>query len=65
MTPTEFSGWHKATASEPRGSCVEVGYAPGRRGIRDTTLGQASPVAEGSERAFRRLLDAMKSDRLG
>ena len=64
MTPTEFSGWHKATASEPRGSCVEVGYAPGRRGIRDTTRGQASPIVEGSEHAFRSLLDAVKSDGL-
>jgi hypothetical protein len=37
MTPAEnFTGWHKATASNPNGACVEVGYAPGHVAVRDT-----------------------------
>jgi uncharacterized protein DUF397 len=46
MTPTRrFDGWHKAHASSGTGNgCVEVGYAPGYRGVRDTKLGEASPV---------------------
>jgi hypothetical protein len=34
---SQFSGWHKASASNRTGgNCVEVGYAPGRVAVRDT-----------------------------
>ncbi|MEU6131352.1 DUF397 domain-containing protein [Saccharopolyspora sp. NPDC047091] len=45
MPPTErFTGWRKATASEPNGNCVEVATVPGVTGVRDSKLGEASPV---------------------
>jgi hypothetical protein len=31
-----FSGWRKASRSDERGDCVEVGFAPGLVGVRDT-----------------------------
>lgn len=37
--------WHKATFSGGANSgCVEVGTIPGYYGVRDTKLGDASPV---------------------
>ena len=37
--------WHKATFSGgANGGCVEVGTVPGYFGVRDTKLGQDSPV---------------------
>lgn len=33
---TEATGWRKASYSNPYGSCVEVGQAPGTIAVRDT-----------------------------
>lgn len=65
MAAIEFTGWRKAAASDSNGGgCVEVGTAPGLRGIRDSTLGESSPVAVASEGTFAALLDAARAGRL-
>jgi hypothetical protein len=42
---TAASNWHKASFSQGgENGCVEVGSVPGLVGVRDTKLGDASPV---------------------
>jgi len=43
------------------GNCVEVGYVDGDVGIRDTKLGEKSPVLDVSGAAFEGLLTSIKS----
>jgi hypothetical protein len=43
------------------GNCVEVGYVDGDVGIRDTKLGEASPVLDVPSAAFESLLASIKS----
>jgi hypothetical protein len=57
--------WRKSSRSSDDGACVEVGFAPGARGIRDTKLGGTSPVLPLSEEAFSVFLEAVKHDRFG
>ena len=39
------TGWHKASASDQQGECVEVGEFPtGDVAVRDTKAAQAGPV---------------------
>ncbi|QIZ36132.1 DUF397 domain-containing protein [Saccharopolyspora sp. ASAGF58] len=66
MTPTRrFNGWHKAQASSGTGNgCVEVGYAPGYRGVRDSKLGEASPVMAFDHRNWSAFLTAVKAGEL-
>lgn len=53
--------WRKSSYSDTGENCVEVGCAHGTRAIRDTKLGEASPVlhvTDGTFTAFlRHLLD--------
>jgi hypothetical protein len=62
-----FIGWHKSSYSDDgqNGGCVGVGYAPGLRGIEDTTLGGSSSIAVVGETAFQALLAAAKDGQLG
>jgi uncharacterized protein DUF397 len=48
----EFTDWRKSTRSEQNANCVEVGFAPGRTGIRDTKLGANSPILDIDNKAF-------------
>ncbi|MBA8826918.1 hypothetical protein FHX42_004297 [Saccharopolyspora lacisalsi] len=36
--------WRKSTRSQGQNTCVEVGSAPGLTGVRDSKLGEESPV---------------------
>jgi hypothetical protein len=39
------AGWHKSSRSQAQNACVEVTTAvPGWVGVRDSTLGAASPI---------------------
>lgn len=53
--------WRKSSHSGSGENCVEVGCAPGTRAIRDTKLGEASPVLHLTDRAFAELLDHLLS----
>jgi hypothetical protein len=48
-----FTNWRTSTrSSQAQGNCVEVGFAPGRTGIRDTKLGADSPILDIDSAAF-------------
>lgn len=65
MISTEFTGWRKARASGDNGQgCVEVGYATDRVGIRDTKLGETSPVLAVTAATFGELQHAIRDGRL-
>ena len=66
MSPHKFTHWRKARASgsNGQGGCVELGQAPGVRGIRDTTLGEASPILTVSDGTFHALLAAVEAGTL-
>jgi Domain of unknown function (DUF397) len=65
MISTDFVKWHKARASGANGgACVEVGYTTTSTGIRDTTLGEASPIAVASHGTFRAFIDAIHDGKL-
>lgn len=41
-----FSGWRKSTHSFSNGNCAEIGQGDGTVGVRDSRLGERSPVLE-------------------
>lgn len=45
-------GWRKSSYSESANGCVEVGSSPALVGVRDSKLGDGSPVLTFSRRAF-------------
>jgi NAD(P)-dependent dehydrogenase (short-subunit alcohol dehydrogenase family) len=59
--------FRKSTRSDggSSGNCVEVGYVDGDVGIRDTKLGQDSPVLDVSAAAFEGLLGSIKTGYIG
>jgi hypothetical protein len=48
--------WRKSSYSESANGCVEIGPTPTVVGVRDSKLGDASPVLSFSPRAFRAFL---------
>ncbi|MFE2750884.1 DUF397 domain-containing protein [Actinosynnema sp. NPDC059335] len=51
-------GWRKSSYSQSANGCVEVGSSPGLVGVRDSKLGDGSPVLTFSRRAFAAFLAA-------
>ncbi|WP_033442998.1 DUF397 domain-containing protein [Saccharothrix sp. NRRL B-16314] len=49
-------GWRKSSYSQSANGCVEVGSTPTAVGVRDSKLGDASPVLSFSPKAFRAFL---------
>jgi hypothetical protein len=41
---SRFINWRKSSYSNNGGACVEVGIAPGVVGVRDSKLGEDSPI---------------------
>jgi hypothetical protein len=50
--------WRKSSYSESANGCVEVGSSPVAVGVRDSKLGERSPVLTFSRRAFAAFLAA-------
>ncbi|WP_103349908.1 DUF397 domain-containing protein [Amycolatopsis sp. CA-128772] len=51
------TNWHKASFSQGQeNGCVEVGSVPGLIGVRDTKLGDASPILAFTEHEWKMFL---------
>lgn len=60
-----FDGWRKAQSSSGTGNgCVEVGHAPGYNGVRDSKLGEDSPVLVFGPPSWSAFLAAVKTGEL-
>ncbi|MBB5153302.1 DUF397 domain-containing protein [Saccharopolyspora phatthalungensis] len=57
--------WRKSSRSSGNDNCVEVGDAPAAHGVRDSKLGEASPILTFSRRTWSTFLAAVKSGKLG
>lgn len=56
----EVASWRKSTHSAGNGACVEAGHGLGVVGVRDSTLGEASPVLEFPAAAWRVFAASLK-----
>lgn len=52
--------WRKSTHSNPAGSCVELAYLDSVRGIRDSKLGDKSPVLRIRPTGLKTFIDGLK-----
>lgn len=52
--------WIKSSFSEPDHDCVELAAGKGRIGLRDSKLGDASPVLVLTPAAFAAFLDSLR-----
>ncbi|MEU6261928.1 DUF397 domain-containing protein [Saccharopolyspora shandongensis] len=60
---TQFANWRKSSRStQMQGQCVEIGFAPGRIGIRDTKLGESSPILDVDGAAFAAFVRRVQDD---
>lgn len=53
--------WIKSSFSEPATQCVELAVADGQVGVRDSKLGDASPVLSFTPGEFRAFLSGAKA----
>ena len=56
-----FADWHKSSYSPNNSECVEVAGAAGLRGVRDSKLGEASPVLAFTGSAFAAFLRTIEN----
>ena len=60
-----YKNWRKSSRTGGGGGqCVEVGWCPGYVGIRDTKLGNSSPILTFTETSFKTFRDTIKVDQL-
>ncbi|WP_421671850.1 DUF397 domain-containing protein [Saccharopolyspora spinosa] len=56
--------WRKSSRSSGNDNCVEIGEAPAARGVRDSKLGEASPILTFSRRTWSTFVTAVKAGEL-
>lgn len=54
--------WIKSNFSEPKGNCVELAAVDGLIGMRDSKLGDASPILTVTPGELRAFLDGARSN---
>ncbi|APU13266.1 MULTISPECIES: DUF397 domain-containing protein [Actinoalloteichus] len=64
MTTVRLTAWRKASRSGSTSDCVEIGYAPGLVGIRDTKNRDGGTLLV-DHSAFTTFLGAVKTSRIG
>ncbi|MDI2031581.1 DUF397 domain-containing protein [Saccharopolyspora sp. TS4A08] len=65
MNANAFTNWRKSTYSSGNPQqCIEVGEAPGLRGVRDSKLGVTSPVLAFKDSAWSEFVAMTKSGSL-
>ncbi|WP_443205942.1 DUF397 domain-containing protein [Saccharopolyspora sp. 5N708] len=56
--------WRKSSRSSGNDNCVEVGEAPAARGVRDSKLGEMSPILAFDRPTWSAFLAAVKAGEL-
>lgn len=59
------ASWRKSTRSNNQGACVEVAGLQDGHLVRDSKLGDDSPILTVPRGAFAAFIEAIKADRLG
>jgi hypothetical protein len=62
MPEQRITSWRKSSRSGNNGNCVEVRLAGGVPQIRDSKLGEDSPILDLDQHTFRAFLDALQPD---
>lgn len=57
--------WRESTYSNNQGACVEIAELPGSHLVRDSKLGDRSPILTVTPEAFAAFVQAVKDDQLG
>ena len=61
MIAPQFSCWRKSSYSTNGAGCVEVAVAPGAVGIRDSKLGEDSPILAVTPADWSTFVNAVKA----
>lgn len=57
-------GWRKSSYSQGQNDCVEITSSPGWVGVRDSKLGDASPILTATPAQWHDLIAAVRGGRL-